>query len=551
MLQRRLSARDIGLCLLLPLAGCAPPDASRPPPENGELTLVILDASTREAVPARVELLDARGKGHVARDALPVLREAPRPRSTAPIDSKFEVTRRFPNPQTGTDQFYSTGRSSLSLPPGTYRLGVWKGLEYRQVRTKLGIAAGEASRLEVELTRWVDMPRRGWYSADDHLHLPRPTPEANAGLHQWMAAEDIHVANLLQMGSSTAFDFAPQYAHGKSGRHGQGHHILVSGQENPRAHFLGHTIILGTDSPIHYPDEYLDFTRFFAEGRRQGALNGFGHFGQHAGAQFGLSLVLPHGLLDFLEVLQFEQSRYDIWYKILNTGFRLSPTAGTDYPWGDSYPGRERFYTRVGGRFTVEKWIAAVRAGRTFVTNGPMLRFRVDDRPMGSTIELAQQGTVDVTAAVEFEWQRDNVSELELVEDGVVVRTFPVGKRRGSRIARRFQHEVRQSGWLAIRAIGQKRRQPVARQSLAHSAPIYISVANTPPLSGRDEARRLARSWIVILDDLEASLADDNIQGLADRVASAPVDVDTIRQNRPGLLNAIREAREYFHAQSR
>jgi hypothetical protein len=502
-------------------------------------------------VPARVELLDRKGKGHVARDALPILREAPRARSTAPIDGSFEVTRRFHNPQTRTDQFYSTGRSTLSLPPGTYRLGIWKGLEYRQTRTELGITAGEPSRLEVELTRWVDMPRRGWFSADDHLHLPRPTPESNAGLQQWMAAEDIHVANLLQMGSSEAFDFAPQYAHGKSGRHGQGHHLLVSGQENPRTHFLGHTIILGTDSPIHYPGEYLDFNKFFAEGRRQGALNGFAHSGQHAGAQFGLSFVLPHGLLDFLEVLQFDRGRYDIWYKILNTGFRLAPTAGTDYPWGEGHPGKERFYTKVGGRFTVEKWIAAVRAGRTFVTNGPMLKFRVNDRPMGSSIELAQPGTVDVVAAVEFDGQRDNVSELEIIENGVVVRTFPMGRRPASRIAGRFRHDVRQSGWLAVRSVGLKRRQPVLRQSLAHSAPIYISVANTPPLSRGEEGRRLARSWIVLLDDLEESLSDSNIQGLAERAASAPVNVDTIRQNRPNLLNAIQEARENFLAQSR
>ena len=56
-------------------------------------------------------------------------------------------------------------------------------------------------RLEIELARWVDMPRWEWFSADDHLHLPRPTPESNAALQQWMAAEDIHVANLLQMAS--------------------------------------------------------------------------------------------------------------------------------------------------------------------------------------------------------------------------------------------------------------------------------------------------------------------------------------------------------------
>ena len=39
------------------------------------------------------------------------------------------------------------------------------------------------------------------------------------------------------------------------------------------------------------------------------------------------------------------------WYEILNTGFRITPTAGTDYPCvGASIPGRERFYTKVEGQ---------------------------------------------------------------------------------------------------------------------------------------------------------------------------------------------------------
>jgi len=543
------AVRCIGLALLLSLEACTLPDPQRSPDEDGELTLVILDASTKEPVSARVELLDAAGKGHVAGDALPIL--ITQGRVGAAVNSTFTVTRKFPNPRTKTDQFYSTGSSTLSLPPGDYHLRIWKGLEYRVVRTPLRITAGKDMRLELELTRWIHMPRRGWYSADDHIHLPRPTPESNAGIHQWMAAEDIHVANLLQMGTSNTFAFAPQYAHGKRGRYGKGHHLLISGQENPRTHFLGHMIILGTDSPIHYPDEYLNLVKYFEEGHRQGALNGFGHFGRYGGGQFGLSLLLPHKVLDFLEILQFEKGHYDIWYKILNSGFQLTPTAGTDYPWGWSYPGRERFYTRVRGGLTVDKWIEAVRAGHTFVTNGPMLTFRVNGQVMGETLQISQPGKVDVEARVLFDPKRDLVNELELIENGVVVRTCPVAGMGASRIKCPFQYDVRQSGWLAIRASGWKREEPQGRQSLAHSAPIYISVANVPPLARKEEARRIARSWILLLDDLEEALSEKNIERLAKRMASAPVDVETIRQNRPDLLSAIKEARDYFRKQSR
>ena len=152
------------------------------------------------------------------------------------------------------------------------------------------------------------------------------------------------------------------------------------------------------------------------------------HAGRYGGGRAGLSLVLPHGVLDFLEILQFGRGRYDIWYQILNSGFRLTPTAGTDYPWGWSFPGRERFYTRVRGRFSADKWIEAVRAGETFVTNGPMLVFRINGKRMGETVELPAPGTVSIEAQVLFDPRRDLVSEIEIVENG----TGAVLSNRGS-----------------------------------------------------------------------------------------------------------------------
>ena len=57
----------------------------------------------------------------------------------------------------------------------------------------------------IRLERWSDLPRQGWYSADDHLHIPRPTSELNPAISKMMQAEDIHVANLLQMGKVEDF----------------------------------------------------------------------------------------------------------------------------------------------------------------------------------------------------------------------------------------------------------------------------------------------------------------------------------------------------------
>ena len=38
---------------------------------------------------------------------------------------------------------------------------------------------------------------------------------------------------------------------------------------------------------------------------------------------------------------------------------------------------------QVRGGFTYENWIAGIRAGRTFASNGPLLQFTVDDQGPG------------------------------------------------------------------------------------------------------------------------------------------------------------------------
>ena len=301
-------------------------------------------------------------------------------------------------------QFYSVGNSEISLPPGRYELKVYKGIEYEVQRHEIQMRAGETVELTVKMSRWIEMTQQGWYSADDHLHIPRPVKELDPFISKQMQAEDLRVANLLQIGLSKRFHTAIQYTHGPASIYREGDYWVVAGQENPRTHFLGHTITLGAHSPINFPEAYVLYRLFWEEARRQGALSGYAHYGKLRGALFGLALDLPGGLLSFLEVLQFRQAIYDVWYDILNTGFRLTPTAGTDYGCGNhTNPGRERFYTKVEGPLTYNAWLEGVRRGRTFVTNGPLLEFRVNGKGIGGEVVLKERGSVLVEGSVHFD----------------------------------------------------------------------------------------------------------------------------------------------------
>ena len=160
-------------------------------------------------------------------------------------EARGELSRKFSNIHTGTDQFYTSGTCRLSLPPGDYRVRVYKGLEYRVETKEIWIRPGRTQDLTVVLQRWSNLPKKGWYGADSHLHIARPLKELNPQISKFMQAEDIHVANLLQWGNSKRFHNARQYAFGKDGLYHEGDYWLATGQENPRTHFLGHTLTLG------------------------------------------------------------------------------------------------------------------------------------------------------------------------------------------------------------------------------------------------------------------------------------------------------------------
>jgi hypothetical protein len=255
--------------------------------------------------------------------------------------------------------------------------------------------------------------------------------------------------------------------------------------------------------------------------------------------------------------LQFDLGLYDAWYDVLNLGIRMTPTAGTDYPCGTwlfpRLPGRDRFYTKVDGPLTYEAWLEGVRLGRTFVSNGPILEFQVNGKGMGEEVVLKKPGTVTVAGRVRFDPKRDAVDRLEVILNGTLLRSFP---RQGEakEISFQFQHEARESSWIAVRASGRKLieapdmgRAYLHPSSQAHSAQIYITLEGAPPLSAHPRAKALARMCLARLDDLEARLAEDQIPYLAGTPALGDgVDADHLRENRPALLEAIQSARQYF-----
>jgi hypothetical protein len=552
---------------------------------SGYLELTVTDARTGEITPARIEILDGSGQAHVPEQALRVAGDCGwyPIHNWIPWAAAWQMRRHLRaevlNPYTGTTQFYLTRSARMRVAAGRYTIRAYKGIEYRVAKGVAEVRGNETTKLTLPLERWIDLSASGWYSADDHLHIPRPNATFDESIALWMAAEDIQVANLLQIGLAHSIHFAQQNKFGNQSVYQLGGAtMLASGQENPRTHVVGHSITLGAARWLDFPTDYLDYPRVWREARREGAISGFAHWGI-GGATDGLAVWIPERLLDFLEVLGFGLAYYDSWYELLNLGVRIPPTAGSDYPCADSVPGRERFYTRVHGPLTYGSWIDAVRRGHTFITNGPLLDLRVNGVESGDDLDLREPATVDVVGSVRFDPERDDVKALELIQAGDVVFSTSERPRPGEM---RFQIRLplHQSTWLALRARGEKLRETAVnlgaelkatftyidrpsnqevyrrvpdkqgtRPSAAHTGPIYVTVAGTPLIAEQPKAIDAARRWLGRLDELEAILAEDRLPKLAHFPGHGEgLKLSDLREGRAQLLKAIASARAAYES---
>src|SRR5439155_314947 len=134
----------------------------------------------------------------------------------------------------------------------------------------------------------------------------------------------------------------------------------------------------------------------------QGALTGYVHPFDfepdltkiEGGVPYELPIDVALGKVDYLEVMGYSDHLITsgIWYRLLNCGFRVPAGAGTDaFPNFASLrgpPGLVRVYARSGPRLDHARWLAAIKAGRTFVTNAPLLSFTLDGREPGEEIRL-------------------------------------------------------------------------------------------------------------------------------------------------------------------
>src|SRR4029077_4188251 len=95
--------------------------------------------------------------------------------------------------------FHTAGTAELTVPTGALRVEAWHGPEYRVARAVVTIRAGRTVTQRLVLERLANLPARGWWSGDLHVHMNyggayRNTP---AQLAVQGRAEGLHVVENL------------------------------------------------------------------------------------------------------------------------------------------------------------------------------------------------------------------------------------------------------------------------------------------------------------------------------------------------------------------
>jgi hypothetical protein len=240
--------------------------------------------------------------------------------------------------------------------------------------------------------------------------------------------------------------------------------------------------------------DFMSLAEWSLENRRKGGLVVRPHFPYCGNTEDAVSVIA--GLVDALEIFQDPGNAYATqeWYRYLNCGYRVAVVSGTDKMGAYCTLGWVRTYARMDPNkpLDYEDWEAAVRAGRTFATSGPLIDLTVDGKPVGETIDMpASGGTVEARAFIESVWP---VGRIEIVQNGRVVasetaRTF-VTEGGVHKLAVTARIPVQRSGWLAARCVGPD-KQPSGPMK-AHTSPVYLRVGDTRAFDGPAAEHMLA-----------------------------------------------------------
>ncbi len=404
----------------------------------------------------------------------------------------------------GKTYAYVASDFTVRVPPGRYTIEGLRGIEYEPLTSEFDVASSRTPPVELRFRRWSHIEEDGWYSGDTHVHF---LDVASAALEA--KAEDLHIVNILATKWGELITDVKQFTGGPDPVSDA--QTIVYVNEESRHGFLGHTVLLNLKKLI-YPlgwgsieeegvpagIDYPPMARQADAAHAQGGFVSWAHFPNPKGE---VAIDIALGKVDSIDLMTWGNAfRQDdvrppasqTWYRFLNCGFRIPATGGTDKMWNNQVVGIPRTYVNIKEGLSYTGWLDSIRAGKTFVTTGPVIFLTVDGKGLGETISASKGQDMFVKAEVR---SRIPVEKLEIVQGGKIV-----AAKENPELSRNLTLETtlnaEKSSWIAARAhsaeiLPYQTSWYVVRDGIplmAHTSPVYVEVDGQPTRSSEDAA---------------------------------------------------------------
>jgi TolB protein len=489
--------------------------------QHAQLSIWVRDGQA--LIPARISVTDASGRFYAPENEW-IHADDGYDRTERPFEAHY---------------FDADGRN-VDVPLGNITVEVMRGFEFQPFRQVVNVGAKKVQTVNAELTpmEWHAANREHWIPGDLHVHMNYGGSYRNNPIHlvTQSEAEGLRVVNNLVVNKEERFpdiEYAGQEVDGASDQdvlllHGQEFHTSYWGHRGLlgiKEHILlpGYAGYPNTAAASLYPMDADVYDMAHAAGAVVGAVHPFDEapdpFAKPAQPITDeLPVDVALGKLDYMEIVGFSDHRSTavVWYRLLNLGFRLPAGAGTDamanFASLRGPVGMNRVYAWVPEwPLNIELWLEALKNGRTFATNGPLLEFSLSDQSIGGELKVDT-----AQAAVPFRAKLASivpVDHFEIICNGSVVKSL-TGKDNGATDRQTTADltgtiPLKESGWCVLRASSDKAEYPVLDNYVyATTSPIYVTVGGKKPRSPEDAKYFVA--WIERMMDTTSHYPDWN-----------------------------------------
>jgi len=436
----------------------------------------------------------------------------------------------------GPESFYCPGQFQVSLKGGPCQIVVERGTEYKPLRWAKDLSWKGDVDVELRLERWIDLPEAGWYPGNTHIHYDQNEKQPYERLKLEPHVNDFSVTVVSILRRWDLKYASNRFPIGLFTDYSTAHHVLDIGEEN-RHNFwdggfgYGHIMLFRITEQVDpvsrgmlvddFNPDYPPLCFACDDAKRQGGVVLWCHNG--LGMEAPVAAVL--GKLDGMNLFDpyWMDPEYDLWYQMLNCGFFLPASTGSDWFVCSS----NRVYAQTGTEFTYDRWINGLKRGETFITNGPALLMTVNGMGPGALFPCP----VGTKAELHAVWKSHHpINLIEVIENGAVIakRELPEGSVEGEL---RETVTVNTDGWLALRCIGHA-RDSFEHHVWAHTSPVYTQTGTPPP------QRKASAQFFV--DSINRSLEWVNTKG---RFLN--------RQQRNTVANLFREGQRAYEELAR